>query len=67
MSIEMLKQNSEMLVEISRNYKIVLEKRKLASPSEAAQLDAQIKSFKSQFLYLLTAINKLVQQEKNAN
>lgn len=66
MSIEMLKQNAEILLEVSMNYEKLLEKRKATkSPAEIAQLDSQIKSFKDQFLYLLAAINKLVQQEKN--
>ena len=62
----MLKQNAQILLEVSRNYERLWERRKAAkSQSEVAQLDSQIASFKNQFLYLLTAINKLVQQEKN--
>ena len=67
MSLAMLKQNSDILVEVSKNYEKLLEK-KLSSKNktEIEQLDLQIKNFKNQFLYLLTAINKLVNQEKNA-
>ena len=66
MSLEMLKQNAEILVQVSRNYEKLIERRKKASSSDIPQIDIQIKNFKNQFLYLLTAINKLTQQEKNA-
>ena len=63
----MLKQNSDILVEVSKNYEKLLEKKSLSkNKTEIEQIDIQIKNFKNQFLYLLTAINKLVTQEKNA-
>ena len=63
----MLSQNAQILLEVSRNYEGLIEKRKNAkTDTEKVQIDLQIKNFKNQFLYLLTAINKLVQQEKNA-
>ncbi|HIH25326.1 MAG TPA: hypothetical protein HA226_00955 [Nanoarchaeota archaeon] len=67
MSIAMLKQNADILLEVSRNYERLLEKREQAKNKiEKEQIDIQIKNFKNQFLYLLAAINKLVNQEKNA-
>jgi len=63
----MLKQNADILLEVSRNYERLLEKREQAKNKiEKEQIDIQIKNFKNQFLYLLAAINKLVNQEKNA-
>ena len=67
MSIAMLKQNADILLEVSRNYERLLEKREQAKNKiEKEQIDIQIKNFKNQFLYLLAAINKLGNQEKNA-
>ena len=67
MSLALLKQNAEILLEVSRSYEKFLEKRKNAkSQAEISQLDLQINSFKNQFLFLLAAINKIVEQEKNA-
>ncbi|MEK6948254.1 MAG: hypothetical protein AABX19_03335 [Nanoarchaeota archaeon] len=67
MSIAMLKQNADILIEVSKNYEKLLEKKELSkSITEKEQLDIQIKNFKSQFLYILAAINKIVNQEKNA-
>ncbi|MEK6956082.1 MAG: hypothetical protein AABW52_05460 [Nanoarchaeota archaeon] len=67
MSIAMLKQNADILIEVSKNYEKLLEKRELSkSKTEKEQIDIQIKNFKSQFLYILAAINKIVNQEKNA-
>lgn len=63
----MLKQNADILIEVSKNYEKLLEKRELSkSKTEKEQIDIQIKNFKSQFLYILAAINKIVNQEKNA-
>ena len=67
MSIAMLKQNADILLEVSRNYEKLLEKRESTTNKiEKEQIDIQIKNFKNQFLYLLAAINKLGNQEKNA-
>ena len=56
MTISMLKQNSQILLEVSENYeKLLLEK---------PQNKEKIRQFRLQFLYLLTAIDKLVKEEK---
>ena len=60
-----LKQNAQILLEVSQNYEKILEKKSLGR-EDKEKTDMQINNFKGQFLYLLTAINKLVQQEKNA-
>ncbi len=65
MSIAMLKQNAEILLEVSENYENLLQKLKNANKEDAAKYEMNIKNFKNQFLYLLTAIHKLVEQEKN--
>ena len=62
----MLKQNAKILLEVSQNYDKLLDQRKVASKSELERLDTQVKNFKNQFLYLLTSINKLLKEEKNA-
>ncbi len=59
MTLSMLKQNSQILLEVCENYE-KLKKNKQATPDK-------IKQFKTQFLYLLTAIDKLAKEErKNA-
>jgi len=62
----MLKQNAKILLEVSQNYDKLLDQRKVASKSELERLDTLVKNFKNQFLYLLTSINKLLKEEKNA-
>lgn len=66
MSIAILKQNAEILLEVSENYEKLLEKRKSATKEEVDKYENYLKNFKGQFLYLLTAIHKLTEQEKNA-
>lgn len=62
MSLTMLKQDAEILVEMARNYEEIIGKKDL--PKE--EHESQIKNFKKQFLYLLTAIHKIIEEEKNA-
>lgn len=66
MSFAMLKQNAQILAEVSRNYEKLLERKKIAGKEENERIEMQLKNFKNQFLYLLTSINKLTQEEKNA-
>ncbi len=66
MSITLLKQNAEILLEVAGNYDIILEKGKGARKEDLEQYEVYAKNFRNQFLYLLAAINKLVEQEKNA-
>ena len=66
MSLAMLKQNAQILLEVSQNYETLLQKKKLVSKEENIKIEVQLKNFRGQFLYLITAINKLVQEEKNA-
>ncbi|MBI2148544.1 hypothetical protein HYU23_02595 [Candidatus Woesearchaeota archaeon] len=61
----MLKQNAEILLEVAENYEIILEKKKNAPKQEAEKYEEKIKNFKNQFLYLLTAMHKIIEQEKN--
>lgn len=57
MSIAVLKQNAEILVEVAENYeKVSAGKKDLAV----------LNNFKTQFLYLLAAIHKELEKEKNA-
>ena len=65
MSIPMLKQNAEILLEVAENYEKVLLKKSM-SKEESEKYETYIKNFRNQFLYLLTAIHKMVEQEKNA-
>ena len=59
MTISMLKQNAQILLEVCQNY----EKLKSAKGLDLEKT----KQFKMQFLYLLTAIDKLSKEErKNA-
>ena len=66
MSLAMLKQNANILLEVAQNYERLLDKRKTSNKEDKEKIDIYIKNFRSQFLYLLAAINKLVQEEKNA-
>lgn len=66
MSLAILKQNAEILAEVASNYEKLLEEKKNAGKDQAGRYDIQIKNFRNQFLYLLTAIHKNVEQEKNA-
>ena len=66
MSLSLLKQDAEILLEVAGNYEKLLESRKNAGKTEIEKFDIAIKNFKMQFLYLLTAINKKIEQEKNA-
>lgn len=59
MTISMLKQNAQILLEVCQNYD-KLKENKQTTPEK-------IKQFKMEFLYLLTAIDKLEKEErKNA-
>ncbi len=62
----MLKQNSQILLDVSQNYENLMQKKKTANKIENEKIEMQLKNFRSQFLYLITAINKSVQEEKNA-
>ena len=67
MSLGMLKQNSEILLEVAQNYENLLLKRRSATRKEDINIiEAQIKNFRNQFIYLLAAIDRLVKEEKNA-
>ncbi len=66
MSLAMLKQNATILLEVAQNYENLIKKKKTASKEEQERIGMQMRNFRGQFLYLLTAINKLVQEEKNA-
>lgn len=66
MSLAMLKQNSQILLDVSQNYENLMQKKKTANKIENEKIEMQLKNFRSQFLYLITAINKSVQEEKNA-
>lgn len=62
----MLKQNANILLEVAQNYEKLLEKKRTTGKEDKEKIDMHMKNFKGQFLYLLAAINKLVQEEKNA-
>ena len=62
----MLKQNAMVLVEVADNYEILLLKKNSAKKEEIPGIDLQIKNFRKQFLYLLSAIDRAVREEKNA-
>lgn len=66
MSLPILKHNSEILLEVAKAYEKLLEKRKSAAQNEKEAVEFQLKNIKSQFLFLLNTINKLVREEKNA-
>ncbi len=66
MSRAILKQNAEILLEVSQNYESLLEKMKTADKNEIQKYEMHVKNFKNQFLYLLTAIHKNIEQGKNA-
>ena len=66
MSIAILKQNAEILLEVAQNYEKLLNKKKTALTEEAEKYEIHIKNFKNQFLYLLASLHKIVEQEKNA-
>ena len=66
MSLALLKQNAEILLEVAENYENILEKKKNSSKEEAEKYSEYIKNFRNQFLYLLAGMHKLVEQEKNA-
>lgn len=65
MSLAMLRQNAEILLEVSENYENLLQKLKNANKEEAIRYETNLKNFRNQFLYLLTSMHKLVEQEKN--
>jgi len=52
----MLKQNAQILMDVCGNYEKIL--------SEKPTNPEKIRQFRLQFLYLLTAIDKLVKEEK---
>ena len=56
MSVALLKQNAEILLEVVKNYEKMLKDKN----NEAA-----LKNFRNQFLYLLTGLHKMIEQEKN--
>ena len=60
MSLNMLRHNVEMLIEISDNYY-----RFISRKEKCENVDSQINGLKNQMIYLQTAIKKLVEQEKN--
>ena len=66
MTLAMLKQNVEILLEVAENYENLIEKRKSAGKEEADKYGIYLKNFRNQFLYLLISIHKLTEQEKNA-
>ncbi len=65
MSTAIMKQNAEILLEVSQNYEKILEKRKNATKEEVEKYELYLKNFRNQFLYLLTALHKIVENEKN--
>ena len=46
MTLAVLKQNAEILLEVSQNYEMLLEKRKSLSKEESQKYDLHIKNFK---------------------
>ena len=66
MSLSIIKQNAEILLDVAENYERVLERKNNASKEESEKYEGLLKNFKNQFLYLLTAIHKNIEQEKNA-
>lgn len=66
MSLALLKQNAEILLEVAENYEKILQEKNKASKLEVAKYEIHLKNFRNQFLYLLTAIHKNIEQEKNA-
>jgi len=58
-----LRQISEILVDVSKMYETIVSKRESAGWSEKKKIDENIKKVKGQILYLLTAIEKLTEQE----
>ena len=61
-----MKQNAEILLEVSQNYEGILAKKTNASKEEIEKYELYLKNFKNQFLYLLTSLHKMVENEKNA-
>lgn len=66
MSLAILKQNAEILVEVAENYENILEKKKNATKDETEKYEIYLRNFRNQFLYLLASIHKIIEQEKNA-
>lgn len=66
MSLAILKQNAEILLEIAQNYERLLDEKKRAGKEQAMRYESSLKNFRNQFLYLIVAIHKNVEQEKNA-
>ncbi len=66
MTLTLLKYNTDLLLEVVQNYESLLQKRVSASPDVASRMDDQLRNLKNQILFLLTAVKKEVEQEKNA-
>ena len=64
MSLTLLKYNTSILLEVVQNYETLLDKE--YSETSKQHLHTQIKVLKNQILFLLTAIKKEVEKEKNA-
>ncbi|GEM_PF-2207671 len=65
MSLALLEQNAQILSELARNYESLLEKKKQLKKTEQETYEMMLRKFKTQFLYVLTGLHKLVEEEKN--
>ncbi len=62
MSIALIKQNSQILLEVAQNYEKLINN----SNKQSSEYELHLKNFRNQFLYLLSGLHKLLEQEKNA-
>ena len=62
----MLKHNIELLIEVSQNYNILLNKKEIVSTIvEQKKIKEELINFKNYITYLTTSIQKLIEEEKN--
>ena len=67
MSVSLLKHNAEMLVELGEKYDVLVVKRVSLKGQDLVKLEGQLGVLKNQILFLLTAVKKLCDEEKNGN
>jgi len=66
MSLNMLKHNIELLIEVSQNYQILLNKKAIVSTvTEQKKIKEELINFKNYITYLTASIQKLIEEEKN--
>lgn len=63
MSLTLLKHNADVLVEVVQNYELLVRKK---ATTKDPSIDAKLNFLKNQIVFLLAAIKKEVEQEKNA-